>query len=713
MKWKSLEAVEIISPKKKKGLIAKAHKYKNYLVIDVYRNGGHYGRYAMDLDTGEYEFRKGNITHKWKMATVIEGKSDYWQYKPNVSNQLSWDTEKDRITATKSLGGGDFGYKICRKEEDWLRNKRERSLELKYNRIRDLMDRMPPEPEHLHEWILEHFADVYFFLDETKKNSKCPACEKEFPRKELVKVSGEGMAKNNDLVECPHCSIRGVLKVRRTHIEQNGQVLVFQKLDKKQNVARRFAWTAYNRYGHRSCCLGETIRVMMYIRHTLGQTGGYKIYYNQDGEYTNWYTGLLEPEWNERNPRNKRALECCLYPEGITEALWGTDYASLSRAFETMARENIVADYNAAMAVGGKRRQLGTTLEYLVKGRFWNLARETAGRCAAWNGAYYGELDLDGRTIEKTFGIQDRQKINRIRQANGGEKMLLWMRYSEKNNEKISQETLQWLVDCGIKPESVEKDLKQVAGKMSIERIRNYLERQSQHYTGDAKDTLEHWADYLNMMAATNKKLDDELFYKPKNLKTAHDALIENRQKMEVVRRIGADPETREEEAQEMRDKFPEAETILQDVREKYSYQGKEYIMRIPKDLVEIVEEGFALHHCGGSSDRYFNRICNRETYIGFCRKVGEENIPFYTIEFEPDGTIRQNRSYYDEEPDIDTIRGFLKEWQREIKKRLNRKDLEYAKKSAVLREQNIQELKERNNNFVLQKLAEDFMAAG
>ena len=85
----------------------------------------------------------------------------------------------------------------------------------------------------------------------------------------------------------------------------------------------------------------------------------------------------------------------------------------------------------------------------------------------------------------------------------------------------------------------------------------------------------------------------------------------------------------------------------------------------------------------------------------------------FYTIEFEPDGTIRQNRSYYDEEPDIDTIRGFLKDWQREVKKRLNRKDLEYAKKSAVLREQNIQELKERNNNFVLQKLAEDFMAAG
>lgn len=713
MKWKSLEAVEIISPKKKKGLIAKAHKYKNCLVIDVYRNGGHYGRYAMDLDTGEYEFRKGNITHKWKMATVIEGKSDYWQYKPNVSNQLVWDTEKDRITAIKSLGDGDFGYGICRKEEDWLRNKRERSLELKYNRIRDLMDRIPPEPEHLHEWILEHFADVYFFLDETKKNSKCPVCEKEFPRKELVKVSGEGMAKNNDLVECPHCSIRGVLKIRRTHIEQNGQVLVFQKLDKKQNVARRFAWTAYNRYGHRSCCLGETIRVMMYIRHTLGQTGGYKIYYNQDGEYTNWYTGLLEPEWNDRNPRNKRALECCLYPEGIAEALWGTDYASLSRAFETMARGNIVADYNAAMAVGAKESGLGNTLEYLLKGRFTQLLKDTIKNCWTYKGMYIGRLDLDGKTIEEVFRIKDRQKINRIRQMNGGEMAMEWMEYSDAQNDRISQDTLQWLTDHHITVTEMGKALLPITQKVSVEKIRNYLEKQSRHYAGNVKDTLEHWGDYLSMMMAVNQKLDDELFYKPKDLKARHDALVNNRQKLEAVKRMNEDPEEREEEAKAMRDKFPEAEAILQDVKKKYSYQGKEYIMRIPKDLVEIVEEGYALHHCGGSSDRYFNRICNRETYIGFCRKIGEENIPFYTIEFEPDGTIRQNRSYYDEEPDIDTIRGFLKEWQREIKKRLNRKDLEYARKSAVLREQNIQELKERNNNFVLQKLAEDFMAAG
>ena len=291
MKWKSLEAVEIISPKKKKGLIAKAHKYKNYLVIDVYRNGGHYGRYAMDLDTGEYEFRKGKVTHKWKMATVIEGKSDYWQYKPNVSNQLVWDTEKDRITATKSLGGGDFGYKICSKEEEWLRNKRERSLELKYDRIRELMGRIPPEPEDgLKEKILDDQEIIFFFLDKTKKLCKCPICREEFPRKDLINVYGEGKAKNNDWVECPNCSREGLLKIRRNYMEQYGQILLLQNIDKEVSVARRFKWTVHSRYEYRTCVLGETIRIMMY------RPLGYKIYYSQGGEHRNWYTKLCIPE---------------------------------------------------------------------------------------------------------------------------------------------------------------------------------------------------------------------------------------------------------------------------------------------------------------------------------------------------------------------------------------------------------------------------------
>lgn len=705
MKWKSLDAVEVISPKKKKGYIGKACKYKNCLVIDLHKDGAYQGRYAMNLDTGEYAFKNDRgIIFRRKFSSCVKG--DY-MFRWDGKKDFKWDTSEDKQTEKESVGTESFERGICNKEEEWTRSKRKRSMELKYERINELMDRVPPEPEDLEEWILERYGLVFFFLDGTKKNSKCPVCGEEFPRKDLEKVNGEGKAKHNDSVLCPACAVEGTLKVRSKYREQGERVLVLQKINEKLSVARYFQVTIYNKYGSRWCLAEELVRTMMY------KPGGYKIYYDQGGEYDNWYTGLTTPQWLDTNAMNRRMRICGLYPEGIAEALDGTDYESLTRAFETMARKEIEVDYNAAMAVGSRRKGLGSTLEYLLKGGFTQLLQDTVEKCWTSNMTYTGRLDLDGKTIEEVFQIKDRQAINRIRQMDGGEYTLEWLQYAEIKGQRISQDTLQWLIRYHIDPADIDEVLELLQKNITVEKIRNYLERESKSYGGYILSTLEHWKDYLSMMEATGQKLDDELFYKPKDLKARHDALVVNRQKLEAVKRMNEDPERRELEAEEMRKKFPEAEEILKDVKEKYAYQGEEYIMRIPKDLVEIVEEGYALHHCGGSSDRYFNRICNRETYIGFCRKVGEENIPFYTIEFEPDGTIRQNRSYYDEEPDIDTIRGFLKEWQREVKKRLSRKDLEYARVSAQLREQNIQELKERNNQFVLQKLEEDFMAAG
>ena len=115
---------------------------------------------------------------------------------------------------------------------------------------------------------------------------------------------------------------------------------------------------------------------------------------------------------------------------------------------------------------------------------------------------------------------------------------------------------------------------------------------------------------------------------------------------------------------------------------------------------------------CAGACDRYFDRIRQRETYICFLRRAEEPDTPFYTIEVEPGGTIRQHRGMYDEEPGIEEIRPFLREWQQVIKKRITEQDRHYARISAVKREENIKELEAKNNTRVLQGLMEDFMEA-
>jgi hypothetical protein len=212
------------------------------------------------------------------------------------------------------------------------------------------------------------------------------------------------------------------------------------------------------------------------------------------------------------------------------------------------------------------------------------------------------------------------------------------------------------------------------------------------------------------MCKAQNKNMDDEMVYKPRDLKLRHDQAVTDANQLKIVKEMERNKEVRAAEAKKMREKYPQAEKNLEDIRTRYEYGNAEYIIVVPHDLVEIIEEGQALHHCAGATERYFDRIESQETYICFLRRAEQQSIPFYTIEVEPSGTIRQHRSYMDEEPGIEEIRGFLREWQKELKKRLTEKDKQLAMISKEKREQNIAELKEKNNTRVLKGLAEDFM---
>ena len=191
------------------------------------------------------------------------------------------------------------------------------------------------------------------------------------------------------------------------------------------------------------------------------------------------------------------------------------------------------------------------------------------------------------------------------------------------------------------------------------------------------------------------------MVYRPKELRRRHDEAV-------------AEIELREAElkADEYSRRFPEAEKVLKEIKERYEYENDTYMIMVPSRIVEIVEEGRALHHCAGNTDRYFDRIAQRETYICFLRKKAEPEVAYYTIEVEPSGTIRQHRGYLDEEPEIELVKPFLREWQKAIRKRLTENDRKYAAISAVKREQNIEELKAKNNTRVLEGLMEDFMEA-
>ena len=107
----------------------------------------------------------------------------------------------------------------------------------------------------------------------------------------------------------------------------------------------------------------------------------------------------------------------------------------------------------------------------------------------------------------------------------------------------------------------------------------------------------------------------------------------------------------------------------------------------VPGKIVDIMVEGRNLHHCVATSERYIDRIERRESYILFLRKAKAPTQSYYTLEIEPDGTVRQKRTLYDRQhPDVEDANKFLRRWQKAIAKRISEKDRELAKKSKELR---------------------------
>ena len=122
------------------------------------------------------------------------------------------------------------------------------------------------------------------------------------------------------------------------------------------------------------------------------------------------------------------------------------------------------------------------------------------------------------------------------------------------------------------------------------------------------------------------------------DLNRAHDAITElNRIQMAERRaRYSIAEAERNKQNEEKRAKIDER-------RKKFEYEDNKYIIRLPKDLGEIVKEGAAQRICIGG---YTFRHAEGNTNIFFLRKKDDADAPFYAIEMGNDKNIRQIHGY-------------------------------------------------------------------
>lgn len=134
-------------------------------------------------------------------------------------------------------------------------------------------------------------------------------------------------------------------------------------------------------------------------------------------------------------------------------------------------------------------------------------------------------------------------------------------------------------------------------------------------------------------------------------------------------------------------------------IRKLYEYKGERYSIIVPADVFDIVKDSTFLGHCVANTNRYYERISSEESYIVFLRQTDKPNRPWYTLEIEPGGTIRQKRSYSNEQySDLQEAVPFLKEWQQVVQKRMDEKERKLAVESKEKRNKEFEELTVNGN---------------
>ena len=277
--------------------------------------------------------------------------------------------------------------------------------------------------------------------------------------------------------------------------------------------------------------------------------------------------------------------------------------------------------------------------------------------------------------LAAVLGI-DRVELARLRQCNGGKLFLKWLQYEKQSRHVISDRVIQWLCGEHIQP----GQLQFIADRMRAGQIQHYLNRQMQESGMSSEEVLRTWQDYLSMAARFGYDTNDSIIYRVRKLRQRHDELARRCVNQALALRAG-----------EILCRYPHIEQNLHVIREKFTFTGEQFQLQVPGKLEEILMDSRKLCHCIANSDTYWERIERRESYLLFVRKVSAPDTPYYTVETEPDGTVRQIRTYYNrQDDDIGEVRAFLKAWQKQLAKQLTQKDKQLA---ADSHERRIKEL--------------------
>ena len=642
---------------RKIGAILKVAFYKT----EILAAGGRQPWYEVFLNREEQDFLTYSYAEKRWRTSMMQNLYRVGDVFHNV-----WFPERDGKSICEYLNSTEKTLMAI-----WLFQSdiREKQLLARHKKETDPWDAamalVPPLPKDWDRWVskvgIEQNYMFYQYRRGGTKTGYCSYCDREVPIRK---------PKHNAFTRCPRCrktvQFKSFGKMGRVRTGRN--ILYLMQPYPDGFVVREFwAERSYSK---------ETYRNVAAFCHEFRRA-----IFDADAKPVQAFY------WGVYKQRASRWIKGCNCSEGYypdeSGRVYGKTIPYLAKTclqrtgLPELIHANMKTDPEKYLAV--LKRMLN--LEQLTKAGLFRLAVECTQDYYKLSSIF--QTTPVQRGLAPKLGL-NRLELARLRKNQGGRAFLEWLQFEKQTGKPISDFAIQWMCKEHIDPQQ----LQFIADRMRYGQIQHYLNRQMQELNLSSERVIELWRDYLSMAFRFGYDTNDPIVYRVRKLQQRHDELAARGEEMQLTLRAG-----------ELLQTYPHIEQNLQAIREKFAFTGKQFQIQVPDKLEDIFMDSRKLCHCIANSDVYWERMERRESYLLFLRKTAEPDTPYYTVEAEPGGTVRQVRTQYNRQnDDIGEVRAFLKIWQKQLAKRLTQKDKQLAADSHELR---IKELVQLRNDQV------------
>ncbi len=587
----------------------------------------------------------------WKISfrTLIDSK-EFWNldYKDNTWNGMKikgmlsekgFDTylyiskkaRKEADEYIKRIGGciyKEFIFMLENKEDTLAYKKRMNAEERKAFRIQEKMREVPEVPDNFEDFIRNQVYNSDHFMYYDKKEAYCTRCGN---RTEKTKDM-----KHNQISNCLICGKKVRFKSvgRMSEHDERKEALLIQKW-KGEIILRYFNCSLKSENGHKES-LQYTESVRTYHEKKIQW---YKKRYIQ-------YRGITgHMYWDDK----MSSWHPIAY--GVKAVLYAGNIEEIADTHDLLMRLPVKELADEGVALHWKNMLRGQELqneifEKLYKAGLTRLAieyiRNTHGM----------RVNYNQRELKKLLSVS-KPMMQYMQKHNSGKKVLEVLQDAFQNNAGLNNMEIFELAENGV----LVSELQEISEKNKLIKMLHYL----QHVKGyqSLRSSYQHYADYVSMAASMNYDFDNGTVRYPKDLREAHDKVISE----------FYEEETDKKKQKAMREN-PKIKLWVEELRTRYGFENKEYLIVPPKNAGEIIEEGRRLHHCVGG-DNYLCNHNNGVAFILFMRKKEAPMEPYYTLEIDPkDNRIKQYYGKNDKKPDKEAVDAFLKIWKSVVNRR-------------------------------------------